>query len=150
MCKSKSCFFLFLITYMAMSRYQKAGRSHNIKIDNSYYERVEVFKYLWTTLTGLKYQTLIQPEIKSRFNSGNACYHSVQNCLSSSLLSKNIQNKIYRNIILPVVWRWCETWSLTSSERRRLRVFENRLLRTFGQKRDEVTESAEKLHNEKF
>jgi len=60
--------------------------------------------------------------------------------LSSSLLSKNLKIKIYRNIILPVVLYGCETWSLTLREERRMRVFENRMLRTiFGPKRDEVT-----------
>ena len=67
-----------------MSRDQNAGRSHNMKIDNSFFERVEELKYLGTTLTN---QNSIQEEIKSRLKSGNACYHSVQNLLSSSLLS---------------------------------------------------------------
>jgi len=58
---------------------------------------------------------------------------------SSSLLSKNIKIKIYKTIILPFVSYWCETWSLTLREERRLRVFENRVLRRiFGLKRDEV------------
>jgi len=60
---------------------KNAGRSHNIKIDNSSFETVEQFKYLGTTLTN---QNSIQEEIKSRLKSGNACYHSVQNLLSSS------------------------------------------------------------------
>ena len=89
---------------------QTARRSHNIKIDNSSFERVEGFKYLGTNLT---YQNSIQEEIKSRFKPGNASYHSVQNILSSSLLSKNLKIKIYRTIILPVVLYGCETWSLT-------------------------------------
>ena len=76
--------------YMVMSRDQNAGRSRNMKIDNSSYERVEEFKYLGTTLT---YQNYIQEKIKSRLNSGDACYHSVQNLLSSSLLSKSIRIK---------------------------------------------------------
>jgi hypothetical protein len=64
----------------------------------------------------------------------------VQNLLSSSLLSKNLKNKIYKNIILPVVIYGCETWSLTLKEERRLRVFENRVLRRiFGPKKDKVT-----------
>ena len=43
-------------------------------------------------------------------------------------------------IILPVVWYGCETWSLTLRDKRRLRVFENRVLRRiFGIKRDELT-----------
>ena len=71
---------------------------------------------------------------------GNACYYSVQNFLSSSLLSKNLKIKIYRTIILPVVLYGCEAWSLTLREERRLRMFENRVLRrVFGPKRDEVT-----------
>ena len=55
----------------------------------------------------------------------NACCHSVQNLLSSSLLSKTLKIKIYRTIILPVMLYGCETWSLTLREERRLRVFEN-------------------------
>jgi hypothetical protein len=59
--------------------------------------------------------------------------------LSSNLLSKYVKIKIYRTIILPVVLYECETWSLTLKEERRLRVFENRMLRRiFGSKRDEV------------
>jgi len=60
--------------------------------------------------------------------SGNACYHSVQSLLSSSLLPQNLKIKLYRIIILPVVLYGCETWSLTWREESRLRVFENRLL----------------------
>ena len=67
----------------------------------------------------------------------NACYHSVQNLLSSRLLSKNLKIKIYKIIILPVVLYGCQTWSLTLMEERRLRVFENRVLRkVFRPKRD--------------
>ena len=82
---------------------------------------------------------------------GNACYYSVQNLLSSSLLSKIKDQDIYRTIILPVVLYGCETWSLTLREERRLRVFENRVLRrVFGPKRDEVTVEWRKLHNEEL
>jgi len=71
--------------------------------------------------------------MKSRLKLGNACYHSVQNLLSSRLLSKKLKIKVYRNIILPMVLYGCETWSLTLREERRLRVFENRVLRrVFG------------------
>jgi hypothetical protein len=81
-----------------------------MKIANSFVERVEEFKYLGTPLTD---QNSIQEEIKSRWKLGNACYHSVQNLLSSSLLSKNLKIKIYRTIILPIVLYGCETWSMT-------------------------------------
>ena len=75
-----------------------------------------------------------------QLKSGNACYYSVQNLLSSSLLSKNLKIKIYRTIILPIVLYGCETWSLTLREECKLRVFENRVLRRLiGTKRDEVT-----------
>jgi len=95
---------------------------------------VEELKYLGTTVTNQNY---IAEEIKSRLMSGNACYHSVQNILSFRLLSKNLKNRI---VILPVVLYGCETWSLTLWEERKLRVFENRVLRRiFGPRRDEVT-----------
>ena len=76
--------------------------------------------------TTLADQNSIQEEIKSRWKSGNACYHSVQNLLSSSLLYKNIKINVYRTIIFPVVLYGCETLSFTLKEERRLRVFENR------------------------
>jgi hypothetical protein len=64
------------------------------------------------------------------------------------LLSKNLKIKIYRTVILPVVLYGCETWLLTLREERRLRVFENRVLRgILGSKRDEVTGEWRKLHN---
>jgi len=70
--------------YMVMSRDQNAGRIHRVRIGNSTFDRVEDFKYLGTSLT---IQNSIAEEIKSRLKSGNACYHSVQNLLSSRLLS---------------------------------------------------------------
>jgi len=134
--------------YMVMSRDQNAGRNHSVRIDNSTFERVEEFKYLETTLTN---QNSILEEIKSRLRSGNACYHSVQNLLSSRLLSKNLTIKIYRTIILPVVLYGCETWSLTLREERKLRVFENMMLRrTFGPRRDEVMGEWRRLHNKEL
>jgi len=67
------------------------------------------------------------------------------------LLSQNLKIKIYRTIILPVVLYGCETWSLTLREERRLRVFENRVLRRiFGSKKDELTGEWRKLHNEEL
>jgi len=91
---------------MIMSRVQDASRSHSIKTENSSIEGVEKFMYLGTTLTN---QNSIHEEIKSRLKSGNACYHSTQNLLSCSLLTKNLKIKIYRSIILPVVLYGCET-----------------------------------------
>jgi hypothetical protein len=71
--------------YLVMSGGQNAGRSYSIKSGNNAFERVEELKYLGTTLTN---QNSIPEEIKSRLKSGNVCYHSVQNLLSSNLLSK--------------------------------------------------------------
>jgi hypothetical protein len=133
---------------MVMSRDQNAGQNGYIQIGNETFETVEQFKYLGTTLTN---QNSIHAEIKSRLKSGNACYHSVQNLLSSSLLSKNVKIKTYRTIILAVILCGCETRSLTLWEECRLSVFENRVLwRIFGPKRDEVTEEWRRLHNEKL
>jgi len=67
------------------------------------------------------------------------------------LLSKGIKIKIHRSIILPVVLYGCEICSLTLREERRLRLFENRVLRRiFGHKRDEVTGEWRKLLNEEL
>jgi hypothetical protein len=61
---------------------------------------------------------------------------------------KKLKIRIYKTIILPVVLYGCETWSLILREERRLRVFENRMLRRiFGPKRDEVKGEWRKLHN---
>jgi hypothetical protein len=94
---------------------------------------------------------LIQEEIKRRLNSGNACYHSVQNLLFFLLLPKNLKSRIFETIILPVVLYGFETWSLTLREEHRLKVFENRVLRRiFGPRRVEVTGEWRKLHNEEL
>ena len=83
--------------------------------------------------------------------SGNACYHSVQNLLSSSLLSQIVKITIYRTVILHFVLYGCETWSVTLRGEGRLRVFESGVVkRIFEPKRDEVTEELRKLHNEEL
>jgi hypothetical protein len=89
------------------------GLNHYIKVAYKSFENVTKFKYLGMMLTN---QNCICQEIKSRLNSGNACYHAVQNLLSSHLLFKNVKIKIYKTIILPGVMYWCETWSLTLRE----------------------------------
>jgi len=110
--------------YMIMSPYQNAEQNRNIKTYNKSSERAEQF----------------------RLKSGNACYHSVQNPLSFSMLSKNIKIKTYRTITLPVVLYGCETWSFTMREEHGLRVFVNRVRRKiFGPKSDEVTEEWRRL-----
>jgi hypothetical protein len=96
--------------YMLLSRHQNAGQSHDIKLADRCFGNLAQFRYLGTTITN---QNFIQEEVKRIFNSGNACYHSVQNLLPSRLLSKDIQISIYKTIILHVVLYGCETWSLT-------------------------------------
>jgi hypothetical protein len=109
------------------------------------FDRVERLKYLGTTL---KNKNSIQEEINSRLKSENAYCHSVQNVMSSSLLSRDIKIRIYRTVILPVVLYGCETCSLTLKDGHRLKVFDNRVLRRiFGRKRDGVIGEWRKLHN---
>jgi hypothetical protein len=98
--------------YMIMS-HPNSGQNQNIRIANELFENVAKFKYLGMTLTK---ENDIHDEIKSRLNSGNTCYYSVQNLLSSRLISKNLKIKIYKTVILPVVLYGCETWSLTLGE----------------------------------
>jgi hypothetical protein len=133
---------------MLVSRDQNAGQNREIKIGNRSLENVSQFKYLGTTVTN---QNLIQEEIKGKLISGNACYHSVQNLLSSRLLSKNVKVRIYKTINFPVVLCGCETWSLTVREEHKLRVYENRVLRRiFEPKRGGVTGGWRKLNNEEL
>jgi hypothetical protein len=102
--------------YMLSSR-QQNGQNHDIKIGNRCFENVEQFRYLGTTIRN---QNLIQEEIKRRLN-------SVQNILSSRLVSKNIKIRKNKTRILPVVLYGFETWSLILREEHRLRVFEEHI-----------------------
>ena len=113
-----------------------------------YFHNVANFKYMETTLTN---QSFIYEEIKGRLNSGNSLDHSDQDLLSSSLPAKNLNIKIHRSIIFPVVLYGCETWSLTLREEHRLRMFEYCALRKiFGPKVDDVIRGWRKLHNKEI
>jgi hypothetical protein len=92
--------------YTLMSHSQKVGQKYSTEIADRFFEEVAKFRYLGTTLTD---QNCMHEEIKSRLNSGNACCHSVQSLLSSRQLSRNLNVKIYKTIILPVVLYGCET-----------------------------------------
>jgi hypothetical protein len=71
--------------------------------------------------------------------------------LFSRLLSKNTKNRVYTTVVLPVILYGCETWPLTLREERRLRLFENRVLRRVcGLKRYEATEEWRRLHTEEL
>ena len=99
------------------------------------------FTFTFTSLylgTTHKIQNCIREEVKNGLKSGNACYHSVQNLLSSGFLSENMKLKTYRTVILPRLCG-CESWCLTLREQRRLRAFGNSVLKKiFGPKKDEV------------
>ena len=109
---------------------------------------VERFKFLGTTLTN---QNSIQEDNHSTLQSGNACCHSVKNLLTSSMLSKIINIKTLRTVILSFILYWYENWSLTLKEEHLLRVFQNKVLRRiFGPKRDKVAGEWRELYNEKL
>jgi hypothetical protein len=134
---------------MLLSHHQNACQNQDIKTANKLFENATQFKYLGMAI---KNQNLIQ-EGNKIFNSGNACYHSVQNLLSSHMLSKTINNEniSYKTVILPVVPYWCEAWSLTLMEEHRLRVFEKKVLRRIiGLMRDEVAGRWRELHNKEL
>jgi hypothetical protein len=89
-----------------MSHHWNAEQNHAIKITNRCIENVAKLKYLRTTLTN---QNCIYEEFKSRLNFWNSCCQSLQNLLSSHLLSKNIKIKASEILILPCVLYGCET-----------------------------------------
>jgi hypothetical protein len=99
--------------------------------------------------TTLINQNDIDDEIKTRLNSGNAFYYSVQNLLFPVSHQKNLKIKIYITVISSVVLYGCETWSLSLGEEHRLRVFENRVLRIFGPKIEEDG-LRRKVHNDEL
>jgi hypothetical protein len=100
--------------YMLMSRSQKIGQKQSVKIGIKSFEDVAKFQYVGQRLTD---QNCMHEEIRSRLNSGNACYHSVQRLLSSRLLSRILKVKLYKPIILPLVLYGYETWSLNINGR---------------------------------
>jgi hypothetical protein len=130
---------------MLRSRHKDVGQSHDIKTANRSCDNVATFKYMGTAVTN---QNSIREQIKCRLNSGNSCYLSVQNLLTSRLLYKNVNIKIYKTNILPVVLYWCETWPLTSREEHRLKIFVSRVPRIFQTKRHTIVWVWRKLHNE--
>jgi hypothetical protein len=91
---------------MLLFRYQNAGQNRDIQIANRSFENVSQFKYFGMIVTN---QNLIQEKIKKRLNSGNACNHSDQNFFSACLLTKHVNIRTYKIIILPVVLYGCET-----------------------------------------
>jgi hypothetical protein len=88
-----------------LSRHKNAGQNRDIKMANRSFENVSQFKYFRTTVP---IENLVQEEIKKTLNSGNACFNSVQDLLSSRLLSKNVKVRIHKIAILPVVLYGCE------------------------------------------
>jgi len=130
-----------------MSQDQNAGGSHNIKIDNSSFERVVELNIG---------KNLNKSKFYSRWNKERV---EVRECLPSFLAESFVfhfatqkpEDSICRTIIFPVVLCECDTWSLTLREEPRLRVFENRVLRRlFVPRRDEVTGEWRKLRKEEI
>jgi len=116
-----------------------------VSIYNRTFEGEEEFKYWETTL---KQEKSILEEIKSRLMSGNTCYVSVENTSPSRLLLKNLRIMIHRTIVLSVLLYGCEYWSLKLRQERKLRLFENMVLRgKYEPRRVDVTVDWSGLHN---
>jgi hypothetical protein len=130
-----------------MPHHQNAGTIHDTNIANKSFGNVAQLKCLGIIVLD---QNLVWKEIKRRLNSGNACYHSVQNILPSHLMYKNVKIGIHEaNFALSVYW--CETWSLALREEIRLKGFLNMVLRKiFGLEKDKVIGGRRVLHNKQL
>jgi hypothetical protein len=104
----------------------KPNKEKYIRINNSDIERVNQFKYLGSFITN---NNKISSEISHRINMGNTCYYGLRNILRSKLLKEDIKFKIYKTLIRPVVLYGCESWTLTTKEEERLKIFERKILR---------------------
>jgi hypothetical protein len=104
-----------------MSWDQNAKQRHNIKTDDKSFERVHIFGN-----NPCKIKIPFKKKLRADLSQGMPSV--IHWRMSSSLISKNIEIKIYRTISLPVVLYGCETWFLTMREECMLRVFENRVL----------------------
>jgi hypothetical protein len=97
-----------------MSHHQNTGQNHDIKTANRSFENVSQFKYLGTTIRN---QNVIVEEIKRRLILGNACLLPCSSeHLSFRLLSRNLNSRIYKTIILPLVLYGHDTWSDINTE----------------------------------
>jgi hypothetical protein len=128
--------------FMVVSRHHNVGKYHNLPTVNEYFRNVRKFSSMCK-----RHQNRIRDEIKSRLNSGNICYDSVQNLLPSRLISENINSVNSQNYDFTCCFAWvCNLISHTKEM-----VFENRALRVlFGSEREEVAGSWKRLHNEGF
>jgi hypothetical protein len=106
--------------YMTIPRDKYARQNHKVNLGDMSFEMLERFRYLGTTLTK---QNSIHEDVKNIIKSANVWYNSAQNPLPSSLLSENINVKIYRTVLLPVVLYGCEAWSLMMREEHWLKLF---------------------------
>jgi hypothetical protein len=95
----------FKWAYVFPSRYRDAGQNHSSKMANKTFQSVRKYRYLGTVV---KILNSICGKIDSRLNSGEACCYSVQNLLFYNIPSKNVNIKLYRRIVLPIVLYWCE------------------------------------------
>jgi hypothetical protein len=89
--------------YKLLACHQCASQNCVVEVSNRLSENVSQFQYLGIRVTN---ENFIQEQIKGILNSGNICYHSFKNLLSSCLLSKNAKIRIYRTIILPAGSIW--------------------------------------------
>jgi hypothetical protein len=92
---------------MFMSAQQNTGQNYYIKVTEKPFEKLAKLKCLGTMMIS---HNCIHEEIKSRLNSGNACYYAVRNLFSSHLLPENV--KVYNDKVACFLYE-CETWSLT-------------------------------------
>jgi len=105
---------------------KKDIRTENLKINNSYIEPVQQYKYLWSIIND---SNSIEKEVKERIALGTKAYYTNQKFFKSRLVTKSLKLKLYRTVIGPIMTYALETWVLKETTVQKLLVFETKILR---------------------
>jgi hypothetical protein len=104
----------------------KSPKKENLQVGDYDFEAVDRFIYLGSLITN---RNTVSGETQCRITDANKCYYELQKQLKSKQLKRNIKFTIYKIIIIQVLFYGSETWTLRKTDEKKLRTFENKVLR---------------------